>query len=222
MKILTSEEIKAHRNHTLLGGLEGCVAGLAISAIGFKFLPKRYPNFKPKTLPWSMKTAMFITPPTLLTAICAEEASNSFEEMRYSSDLLAEESKERLANWQNSTISEKLIDGLSLHKYKIIVGLWAGSLYGSWVYVNRDKIMTTSQKAVQARMYAQFITVLLLLASIGLSTYENSLHPDKKKLAEDLRWKHALQAAEQQEIEEKTRKNIKFDNKQRVDGKIFK
>lgn len=90
MKLLTKEEIEAHRSHTLSGGIQGCVAGLAVSALMFKFLPRRYPSFNPARMTWSIKTALFITPPTLLTAICAEEASNNFDATMYSFGVLLE------------------------------------------------------------------------------------------------------------------------------------
>lgn len=221
MKLLTKEEIEAHRSHTLWGGVQGAAAGLAISALAFKFLPKRYPSFQPAKLTWSIKTALFITPPTLLTAICAEEASNGFDATMYSSGSSSKEAIEEHTRWKNLSTKDKFVEGLSNNKYKLITGAWAASLYGSWVLVDRDPIMTKAQKAVQARMYAQFITVALLLASVGLSMYEAKLHPDKKKLGEKRRWEKALQYAEQEEREEARAHGFKS-NEDRVNAKIFK
>lgn len=223
MKLLTKEEIEAHRSHTLSGGIQGCVAGLAVSALMFKFLPRRYPSFNPARMTWSIKTALFITPPTLLTAICAEEASNNFDATMYSSGSSSKDAIEEHQRWKNLPLKDKLVEGLSNNKYKIITGAWAASLYGAWVLVDRDPIMTTAQKAVQARMYAQFITVALLLASVGLSMYEAKLHPDKKKQGEKRRWEKALQYAEQEEREEAEAKARGFvSNEDRVNAKIYK
>lgn len=85
MKILTEEEIEAHHYHTLSGGVKGTVAGLVISGLLFRYAPVKFPKFQPKRMPWSLKTAMFITPPTLLASIGAEEASTSFDNMMYGS-----------------------------------------------------------------------------------------------------------------------------------------
>nr|CAI6710655.1 CMF_HP1_G0048280.mRNA.1.CDS.1 [Saccharomyces cerevisiae] len=63
MKILTQDEIEAHRPHTFKGGIERCPCRICNSAIIFKVLPRRYPKFKPSTLTWSIKTALWITPP---------------------------------------------------------------------------------------------------------------------------------------------------------------
>lgn len=223
MKILTSEEIEAHRYHTLAGGLKGALAGLVISGAIFKFGPMRYPKFNPKAMTYSIKTALFITPPTLLTAICAEEASTKFDELMYSSGSESAQALEEHKRWKNLPLKQKVVEGLSAHKYKIITGIWAASLYGSWVLVNRDQIMTKTQKAVQARMYAQFITVILLLASMGLSMYEQSLNPNKQKQNEQRRWDKLIQEAEREEKAESERKATGFvSNQDRINAKIYK
>ncbi|KAG0671752.1 Replication factor C, subunit RFC4 [Maudiozyma exigua] len=220
MKILTSEEINAHSAYTLKGGALGAVIGLAGSAALFKLLPRRFPGFKPSQMTWSVKTALFITPPTLFTAICAEEASNRFDALKYSGSYMSDEALERQAAWEKLSKKEQMVETLNNNKYKIITGLWAASLYASWEIINRDKIMNATQKAVQARMYAQFITVILLLCSVGLSTYEKKLNPDKAKHLESQRWANALKAAAEQE--KMADAQTTFSNEERRDAKIFK
>ncbi|CDO95606.1 unnamed protein product [Kluyveromyces dobzhanskii CBS 2104] len=219
MKILTREEIDAHRHYTLMGGVKGAAAGFLVSAAIFRFLPHRYPKFNPKAMTWSVKTALFITPPTLLASIIAEESSNGFDKKMYgsssTSDVLAEHNR-----WKSLSAKDKFVEGLSSNKYKIIVSAWAASLYGSWKLVDKDPYMTKAQKAVQARMYAQGVTVLLLLASIALSMYEEKLHPDQKKQNRDRRWQAALERAEQEE--ESAAQSGSRSNEDRVNAKIFK
>ena len=79
---------------------------------------------------------------------------------------------EEYREWNRLSLSDKCFTVLNDNKYKIIISAWAGSLYGSWVLVNRDKIMDTAQKAVQARMYAQGITIILLLGTLLLAMKE--------------------------------------------------
>lgn len=229
MKLLTAEEISEHKAYTLKGGFLGCVAGVAISFAGMRYLPRKFPNFKPHTLPWSLRTAMFITPPTLISAIAAEEASNKFDEMRYSGDYKEKQEKQQELEWAEMSSTEKVVTFLSNHKYKVITGAWAGSLYASWHIINRDPIMTKPQKIVQARMYAQFITVLLLLGTIALSTWEASMTAgstaEKRQRQEEQRWKHALEAAEREEakLAEGTINKTGFQsNEERIGAKIFK
>ncbi|SCW00346.1 LAFE_0C02168g1_1 [Lachancea fermentati] len=221
MKLLTQEEIEAHHYHTLSGGIKGAVAGLIVSGLLFKFAPARYPKFNPAKMPWSMKTAIFITPPTLLASIAAEESSTSFDNMMYGSGSSSREAIEEHKRWKNLPLSEKITEGLTQNKYKIIVAAWAASMYGSWKFVDRDPIMTKTQKAVQARMYAQTLTVLLLLGSVGLSMYEQKLHPDASKLEKSRRWERALQQAEEEEARAQQAAGFRS-NEDRVKAKIFK
>ena len=161
MKILTQEEIEAHHYHTLAGGVKGAVAGLVISGLVFRFAPVKFPRFQPKAMPWSLKTAVFITPPTLLASIGAEEASTGFDNMMYGAGSSSRDAVEEHKRWKQLSFGEKLTEGASTHKYKIIVAAWAASLWGSWKFVDRDPIMSKTQKAVQARMYAQSLTTIL-------------------------------------------------------------
>ncbi|CAM9022838.1 unnamed protein product [Wickerhamomyces anomalus] len=177
MKLLTQEEIDAHFYATASGGLKGLTAGLLITGAIFKLGARRYPGF-PKNLPWSIRTAIFITPPTVLTTIWAEESSNSFDREMYSGEYDSKKKLEEYKEWTNLPIGQKFTQGLINHKYKIIVGAWAASMYGSWVFVDRDPIMTKAQKIVQARMYAQSLTVVLLLAGMGLSLWDEKNHPE--------------------------------------------
>lgn len=229
MKILSKEEIQDHARYTTKGAIFGCTVGLALSALGFKFLPKRFPNFQPTKLPWSIRTALFIAPPTLLTVIGAEEASNKFDNLMYSAQYDQSIQREHAKEWAKLSLDQKFFNWFDNNKYKLITTIWAGSLWGSWHLINKDKIMTKAQKTVQARMYAQFITVLLLLASVGVSQLEQDMEGDsgtvanKHKLREEKRWERALKAAEEQERIQSKHKGKSFTtNQDRLDAKIFK
>ncbi|AMD21460.1 HER181Wp [Eremothecium sinecaudum] len=218
MKILTEEEIKAHHYHTLSGAIKGGVIGLAISGFIFKIVPLKFPKFNPSRMTPSIKTALFISPPTLFASICAEEASNSFDRVMYgtgnSRELIEEHQR-----WSKLSLSDKILESSNKHKYKIIVGAWAAAMYGSWRVVDRDPIMTKTQKIVQARMYAQGLTVLLLLGSVGLSMYESKRHPETHSLDTSRRWENLIEQAEQQEAAAKLTQRS---NDDRIKGKIFK
>lgn len=53
--------------------------------------------------------------------------------------------------------------------YPIIIASWAASLGASYYLVNQTKCITKAQKIVQARVYAQGITVAMFLSSVLLS-----------------------------------------------------
>ncbi|CDK25425.1 unnamed protein product [Kuraishia capsulata CBS 1993] len=196
MKLLTEEEVKAHNTATLHGGIKGAIAGTIVSIGIYAIAPKKYPRLF--QLPWSIRTAVAIIPPTLATSIWAEESSSAFDKKMYSSDYTQQKTLEEYSRWHGLSTSDKAVEVLSEHKYKIITALWAASMWGSWVFVNKDKIMTTTQKIVQARMYAQFITVGLLLGTVALSMYEEN-HNLKKVGVEDDDWKQILKEEQQKQ-----------------------
>lgn len=145
MKLLTDAGIDAHWYATASGGLKGLVAGSLISYGIFKYGARKFPKF-PKNLPWSIRTAIAISPPTVAITIWAEESSNAFDREMYHGDYEAKAKLEEYNRWAKLPFHQKLVGGCINHKYKIIVSAWAASMYGSWVYVDKDPIMTKTQK----------------------------------------------------------------------------
>lgn len=52
-----------------------------------------------------------------------------------------------------------------------LAGSWLVSMAGALTYSFSNKYLSTQQKVVQARMYAQAVTIAVLMASAGLSVY---------------------------------------------------
>ncbi|KNZ51435.1 hypothetical protein VP01_3956g1 [Puccinia sorghi] len=67
---------------------------------------------------------------------------------------------------------DKLVKLLKDKKYEIVLGSWAASMIGSFGLVAAQP-MPFTQKLVQARMYAQSLTVAMILASAGLTSMAN-------------------------------------------------
>lgn len=179
MKLITEEEKSAHWDAVSVGGLKGAILGTAVSLGIFALAPSKYPGlFK---LPWSIRTAVFIIPPAFTTSVNAELCSSEFDYKMYSSESSQKRLLEEHRRWASLSTTDKVVETLNNNKYPIITGLWALSMWGSWVVVDRDPLLTKTQKFVQARMYAQFITVGLLLGSMALSMYEENLERTKGK-----------------------------------------
>ncbi|KAK9475053.1 uncharacterized protein V1510DRAFT_409903 [Dipodascopsis tothii] len=79
-----------------------------------------------------------------------------------------------------STPVDRFVDMLKEYKFTAITAAWAGAMGVSGWYVSRDKYMNFQQKLVQARMYAQGFTILLILGVAGVSMLEG----DAPKLTE--------------------------------------
>lgn len=190
MKILSDEEKNAHWNAVLYEGAKGCAIGAGV-AFGLVTYVKRKMPVRYSHMNTSIKTAMWAMPTITVGAFFADEGSLKFDEKVYRSDYLDKQKREAEERYQNLATSDKVFHNLNENKYKIIVGSWAASLYGSWRLVNRDPYMTTAQKLVQARVYAQAITVVLLLSTLFLSMREAEMK--KKEPAAIPEWKKYLE-----------------------------
>jgi hypothetical protein len=61
--------------------------------------------------------------------------------------------------------TERAMDFGRKERYKIVGGSWLASMITAFAIVNRNKYLTGPQKLVQARVYAQFLTLGVLVAS---------------------------------------------------------
>ncbi|KAK6202441.1 uncharacterized protein RJT21DRAFT_112397 [Scheffersomyces amazonensis] len=193
MKIISDEEKQAHIAHITSEGIKGLVVGSLVSAGLFTYLKKRQP-VRFNSFNTSIKTAIFIMPTVSIGAFFADQGSWEFDKQMHQSEYSDKLILEEYRQWNNLSWSDKAFTSLDKNKYPIIVATWAASLYGSWVVVNRDKIMTGAQKAVQARMYAQGITIILLLGTVLLSMKEKEI--EKKRPAPIPEWKRIIMERE--------------------------
>ena len=88
---------------------------------------------------------------------------------------------EEYREWNRLSLSDKCFTVLNDNKYKIIISAWAGSLYGSWVLVNRDKIMDTAQKAVQEQNVRTRYHHYIIIGYSLLAMKEEEINKKKPK-----------------------------------------
>lgn len=204
MKLVSDEEKDAHIKFTAKEGAKGALLGLGLSYGLVTFLRKRHPASY-KNFSSSIKGALWTMPTAATTAFFADQGGVKFDQMLYRSGYLEKEKKEEKQNFEQLSLADQLLTKINKNKYSIIVGLWGVSLYGSWKIANKDKYMSTAQKAVQARVYAQAVTVILLLGTILLSVHENEIL--KKQGPPVPEWKKVLESKHLLEEKEDNRKD---------------
>jgi hypothetical protein len=64
--------------------------------------------------------------------------------------------------------------------FVIAAGSWVVSMAGALTYSFSNKYLSTQQKLVQARMYAQAVTIAVLMASASLSVYAKDDEKEQK------------------------------------------
>lgn len=193
MKIISQEEKHAHSSHVLSEGAKGLFYGGLVSAGIFAYLKTRQP-VRFASFNTSVKTAILTMPTVSIAAFFADNGSWEFDKVMYQSDYENQQIMEQYREWNRMSTMDKVYTSLNSNKYKIIFSSWLASMWGSWVFVNRDKVMTTPQKLVQARMYAQAVTILLLLSTIVLAMKEQELNKDKPEPLPE--WKKVLMERE--------------------------
>ncbi|RJE25790.1 hypothetical protein PHISCL_01903 [Aspergillus sclerotialis] len=165
MKLLTKEEQDAHYSTVVRGGSLGAVIGLAGGAAGVLLASRRYPTIRNLTVP--MKAFLATSSSTFVGIIAADHASRNFEAERNTGQQWYQSREERLKSAETATLSttDRILAWAKQEKYKIIVGSWALSMVGSFALVGRNPYLTGQQKLVQARVYAQGLTLAVLCAS---------------------------------------------------------
>jgi len=165
MKILTKEEEQAHYYATLKGGTIGGVVGLGVGFAGVALASRRYHFIRHLTLP--LKAFLVTSAGTFAGIISADHSSRAYETARNPKALqYQEEQREKYAQaHEGMTFTERAMDFGKKERYKIVGASWVASMAAAFALVNRNKYLTGAQKLVQARVYAQFLTLGVLVAS---------------------------------------------------------
>lgn len=81
------------------------------------------------------------------------------------------------------------------NKYSIVASSWAISIAVAFALVSRNRFLSGQQKLVQARVYAQGLTLAVVIASLALETRERTQGSSTPQSEEDLQkdqWKGKL------------------------------
>lgn len=71
------------------------------------------------------------------------------------------------------TSKERTFQWLSDNRYSLVVGSWVASITAAWSLVGRNPYLTGQQKLVQARVYAQGLTLAVVIISLAFETSDS-------------------------------------------------
>ncbi|KAF2755657.1 hypothetical protein EJ05DRAFT_513140 [Pseudovirgaria hyperparasitica] len=168
MKVLTKEEEQAHYRSVVSGGLKGATWGLAVGAGGVWAASRRFPMFRQATLP--LKAFLAMSSSTFAAIIEADRASTAFDiahnpdRRRYQEELQEQEVEYE----RTHTLQQKIKDWGRENRYQIVFGSWVASMGVAFGLVSRNPYLSGAQKLVQARVYAQGLTLAVLFASFAV------------------------------------------------------
>ncbi|KKZ64665.1 hypothetical protein EMCG_09428 [[Emmonsia] crescens] len=194
MKILTKEEESAHYGAVLRGGALGTTAGLVGGTAALLAASKRIPTIKNLTLP--MKAFLVTSTGTFLGIIAADHSSRSFEASTHSEHAFLGEREARLRQEELASMStsDRMWAFIRKEKYKIMTLSWAAGMIASWAMVSRNPALTKGQKIVQARVYAQGLTLAVMC---GTAAMEISDQRKGKGLLDKMKEKQAKTAGKE-------------------------
>ena len=139
------------------------------------------------------------------------------------------------------------MEWLQDNRYKLVFGSWVAAMAGSLGLVGRNPYLTGQQKLVQARVYAQGLTVAVVIISLAFETSDSSRgkgrwetvkiidpnDPTHKHIIEkqihhesyegEDQWRDMVEA-EEQKIKEREERHAEKEraNKEQKDGKKHK
>jgi len=167
MKILTKEEEAQHYKAVVTGGAIGGAVGLGLGFGGVMWASRRYPAFKSLTLPF--KTFLVSSTSTFCAIINADRWSMDFEKRQNPMSFYKTEEQRLLAEaHERMRADEKALHWAREHRYTIVFSSWLAGMGVALSMVGRSKYLTAAQKIVQARVYAQGLTLAVLIATAAL------------------------------------------------------
>lgn len=179
MKILSQREEEEHYSRVLQGGFTGGLLGLAAGSTSL-FLGRRFvPAIRGLTIPFQAFLVSGVTVFSLI--IGADRYSRNYEQSLWA------KYEETLVTSSNQALSptQRAMKTFNKYRWHFIGGSWLTGMVGSMVLVNRNKYLSTSQKLVQARMYAQGITLAIVLLSASVAAQDVSDDDGEDVLMQD-------------------------------------
>lgn len=164
MKVISKEEEAAHYKAVVKGGLTGGSIGLALGLAGVVGAYRRSAAFRQLTLPF--RSFLVTSAGTFGAITVAERYSIDFARKKDPMNFYKDETQRSLeALRSKEAASSKLMDWGRENRYTIVFTSWIAAMGLALAMVGRNKYLSTSQKIVQARVYAQGLTLAVLIAT---------------------------------------------------------
>ncbi|KAG9120828.1 hypothetical protein FRC07_003526 [Ceratobasidium sp. 392] len=194
IQVITKQQQEEAARATAWGGLKGGALGLALAIPALHFAGKRYPAIKslpPVQRGWLMLVSTL--------GFGMTNAEISYEASR-TAEILRKEEEEEATGLHQLSLQGRALHWAKEHRFGIIGMSWvsAMAISGGLIF-GRNPQVPFSQKIVQVRMYAQGVTIAVLLASAGLAAIhlkdEEELEKNEKSRLPEEAWKRMIENA---------------------------
>lgn len=156
------------------GAIEGALTGSAIIAPTWYLLNRRWPAFR--ALPNTVKTLDF-----------HRQHWTGIEKTE-----LEKEREEERRRWASLNTKDKLAEWTAQHQLSVIVGSWALTMGLVGSKVLRDPLISMPNKIVQVRLWAQGLTIGVIIATAALTHSQRARAANMRKHSPDHTWVYLL------------------------------
>ncbi|WFD35741.1 Replication factor C, subunit RFC4 [Malassezia cuniculi] len=160
---------EAQYNATLTAAAEGFAIGSA-ATLGAGYLLRQRPLIQ--RLPLAIRTSLVVSGGVMLGVIYADKAGIAFDNMHYDDKgAKVVRRKETLLEqeWNQLSTFDKGLTYAKENRFKVVIGSWLASMGISWLYIQTQPL-STAQKIVQARVWAQGLTVASMIGMAAITT----------------------------------------------------
>ncbi|KAG2748425.1 hypothetical protein P692DRAFT_20833685 [Suillus brevipes Sb2] len=175
------------------GAIEGALTGSAIIAPTWYLLNRRWPAFR--ALPNTVKTLGAIIVIVPLISIRAEHRGLDFHRRHWTGiekTELEKEREEERRRWASLNTKDKLAEWTAQHQLSVIVGSWALTMGLVGSKVMRDPLISMPNKIVQVRLWAQGLTIGVIIATAALTHSQRARAANMRKHSPDHTWVYLL------------------------------
>ncbi|THH32757.1 hypothetical protein EUX98_g1467 [Antrodiella citrinella] len=199
MKFATEEELAGHHAATVRGAIEGFVAGLGLSGAASYYFQRKSPYYR--SLPIHLKALGIIIVVAPLYAIQAERRGVEYDQSTWTGagqrEIKREEAEEE-QRWEALSLRQRVKEWAIANQYKVILGAWALGMGVAGTIVWRNRHQSTAQKVVQARMWAQGLTIGVMVAA-GILTHTQREEAAQHRGRDDHSWVHMVEEYQKEE-----------------------
>jgi len=99
---------------------------------------------------------------------------------------------EERERWDALSRKDKVAEWAAKHQLSVVTGSWATAMSVAGSIIMRDPLLTMPQKVVQVRLWAQGLTIGVVIAAAALTHAQRAQAREMRKHG-DHSWEHALE-----------------------------
>ncbi|KAN0097597.1 hypothetical protein V8E55_002043 [Tylopilus felleus] len=190
---LSKNELKEHRAATIRGALEGGLIATGLAFPTFYLLNRRSSYYRSLPFPIKLIGGAIIVAP--LVTIQAEKRSLEFENQHWTElgkSHLERREHEEHERWAALSRKDKVAEWAAKHQLSVIMGSWATAIAVAGGTIMRDPLLTMPQKVVQVRLWAQGLTIGVVIAAAALTHAQRAQVTEMRKHG-DRSWQYTLE-----------------------------